>query len=231
MPRLARLLGDIIVDITFTAVIGIFVSLTWWRVQLIGKRRFEVAEEALTTFAKAHDAMIYVRSSGGYASEASTRPRAEGESPEEARVRDLYFIPIKRLRDVSADLAAVITVQGRCRYHLGRETAELMGVLLGARNEVLAAVGTLQQIDLAHVGRGATQITPPGRWRLTNIMWASSLPDDVLSPKLDAAKARLEEICEPHLGYGSAFWPLNNWLRDGLPAIQAWAARAGWRWK
>ena len=78
-----------------------FIGLAIWRFQLIGKRRFDVAEDALVTFSLAKDAFDHVRGVGGYSGEGQTRERTEGETFEQKRHRDSCHVPIERLKSYS----------------------------------------------------------------------------------------------------------------------------------
>src|SRR5712691_9185860 len=88
-------------------VTAIFASLGLraWRAQLIGKRKFEIAEASLLAAYKVKNAMSYIRNSGSFGGEGRTRPRAETEGEDLARAKDVYFAPIERMQKTNDDFS------------------------------------------------------------------------------------------------------------------------------
>ena len=67
-----------------------------WRREFIGRRRIELAEEALVLFYEAKDALRWIRSPGGFVGEGQTRKPRENETPEEKEIFDHAYIVIER---------------------------------------------------------------------------------------------------------------------------------------
>lgn len=55
-----------------------------WRRELVGRRKFEIAEQTLSAFVEARDALAYVRSPLVYRGEGRSRPRDSGILDSEA---------------------------------------------------------------------------------------------------------------------------------------------------
>src|SRR4051812_26074365 len=72
-----------------------------WRVQLVTKRRFEVAEEALQTSKHVVYALSDIRSVGGFSNEGRTRKRGADETPDESERLDHTFVPFERMNRFS----------------------------------------------------------------------------------------------------------------------------------
>src|SRR5208282_3081313 len=83
-----------------TAVFGVYIAkagLNRWRIETVGKRKAELAEQALTAFYEARDVFVWVRSRAGFGGEGSTRTSNDGESKAQLEKRNTYYIPIERL--------------------------------------------------------------------------------------------------------------------------------------
>jgi hypothetical protein len=130
------------VSITVTALFAI-AGLRAWKRQIIGKRRIEVAEEALLAAYKARNAMSYVRNPASFGGEGATRPRREGEDQGIAMARDAEFAPLERLQKANADFAELEKTRLLCEVHFGPEAAEPFNAILESRNAVWIAASTL----------------------------------------------------------------------------------------
>jgi hypothetical protein len=94
---------ELVIQGTQTAAIIVAAgAATWglntWRAQMAGKRKFELAEDALTAFYEFEGVIKFVRSPWTKSNEGKDRPEREGESEGVARIRDSYFAPIDLLQ-------------------------------------------------------------------------------------------------------------------------------------
>jgi hypothetical protein len=184
------------VSITVTALFAI-AGLRAWKRQIIGKRRIEVAEEALLAAYKARNAMSYVRNPASFGGEGATRPRREGEDQGIAMARDAEFAPLERLQKANADFAELEKTRLLCEVHFGPEAAEPFNAILESRNAVWIAASTL-------VGYTEHQRELQAQWiqRLRRDIWESyGAPDtkDAIAEKVTEAVKKIEGLCRPHL--------------------------------
>ena len=128
-------------------VVGAVVGLVIWRIQLIGKRRFEFAEEALIAFCMAKGAVNHVRSMGGYSGEGQTREGTENETEEQRRYRDQWSVPIERFESHSKLFSTLRKIQLLSRYHLGQDAYDAFEALFAARTKVIGAARSLRQFE------------------------------------------------------------------------------------
>ncbi len=85
-----------------TAIIAAYVGLkglSRWRAETVGKRKSELAEHVLADFYQARDIYEWARFPGSFPGEGAARPREEGESEDEGRRRDAYYVPVARLTE------------------------------------------------------------------------------------------------------------------------------------
>ena len=187
---------------------SIVVGLILWRIQLVAKRRFEVAEEALIAFASAKDAITYVRNPFSFGGEGRTRERSEGEAEEDAQRRDRHFVPFERLNTVSDKFSGLYKTQLLCRYHFGEDAYNALGELFKARQRVRISASLLAKAaDRGYVpeNRMDEHLKRIEKWEAD--IWVGADEDDKISKALDDAQKILEKVCTPYLAYRTAFWP------------------------
>ena len=77
------------------------------------KRKQELAEEILVGFYEFKDIMHFVKSPMNFASEGNTRLHADGETADESKAKDNYFIQLERMDRNSEKLATFFSRQNR----------------------------------------------------------------------------------------------------------------------
>jgi hypothetical protein len=169
-------------------------SLNAWRSQLVGKRRFEVAEETIVAAYKARDALNWIRNPATWSNEKVDREPDPSETEGQKRLRDSYFVHLKRIKDTADDFAQLGKVRHLSKIYLGDDTATAIDTFFEIRNEVAIAANML--ID--HVGE------PPGnsedfykeqKW----VIWGTGGKLDLIKPKIEAALKTLETSCDKYL--------------------------------
>ncbi len=81
--------------VTIASIVAIY-GISAWRVEFIGKRRIELAEDVLALFYQAKDAIEAMRSSFGYVGEGTTRQPRSDEKPEHKESLDQAYVLIER---------------------------------------------------------------------------------------------------------------------------------------
>jgi len=193
------------------ALVSVILGLVLWRIQLIAKRRFEVAEEALIAFNAAKDALAYVRNPGGHTGEGKTRKSSQHEEPEIAQLRDTYFVPIERLNTVAEKFSSLRKTQLLCKYHFGDEACNAFDALFRARSDVLLAAQFLaEDAEDALRGREGGEKEANERKSWMRDVYSSGGDKDRIGKELEAAQTNLENICTPYLRYRAVFWPFGS---------------------
>ena len=175
-----------------------FIGLAIWRFQLIGKRRFDVAEDALVAFSLAKDAFDYVRSIGRYSGEGQTREPTKGETDSQTRHHlDRCSVPIERLSSVSDLFSTLPKIQLLSQYHFGQDAYDAFQALFDAKNKVIVAAHTLARLERS----------PEQHEQYESIIHSSGADDDEINSSLLSAQEKLENACEPYLKFSSVFRP------------------------
>lgn len=179
-----------------------------WRLQLVAKRRFEVAEQALTAFYRAADGLSGIRHPFMWGGEIASATAPEGLSEAEERRIRLYNAYVARNEAASSAFAELRAAQILAEIHIGPAAREFMNVLVRARHEVAAAVNALYgEHSLNTAGMNAQDAEEHNRHQiearhtLFEHRLASGVPADrdKLSVRIDVARAGLEAQCRPFL--------------------------------
>lgn len=191
------------ISVAVTAVFAVL-GLRAWRQQLIGKRKIEIAEQALLAIYKVKNALSYIRNPGSMGGEGQSRPGRNDEPEDLARQRDTYFTPLERIQKSNDDFAELEKVQLLCQVFFGHTAARPFKDLVKARHSVrVAATMLLQSIKDQERGR-----LDPKLWeRWSAIIWEGYGPvgdgegerEDEISRSVNAAVAEIETLCRQHL--------------------------------
>jgi hypothetical protein len=121
-------------------VTAIFASrgLHAWRRQLIGKRKFEIAEEILVITYKVQGHLANVRSPIRWGGEGASRPRPKGIEPATER-KDMYFVPLERLGKLSDDFAQISKARLLAQIHFGAEAVRPFDAIRNVYHEIAVA--------------------------------------------------------------------------------------------
>lgn len=96
-----------------------------WRREFVGKRQIELAEEILTGFYEARDAIKTIRSPWSHSDEGSSRKRGESESREETELLNRAFIVHERFEKKQEVFNRLKTLRYRCMAHFGTHAGDL----------------------------------------------------------------------------------------------------------
>ncbi len=162
---------------------------------MLGRRRIEIAEETIVAAYRAMEALQWIRNPMSFGDEASDRPKFAGESADDARLRDTYFVAFKRMKETSDDFVALGKMKTLCRVYFGTEVEDAIQELFRIRHEVSVAARMLTNSVGGQRLRGADDLGQKMQARI----WADENEEDELTPRLDAAIRKISEVCEPHL--------------------------------
>ncbi len=193
------------------ALVTLFIGLVGWRIQLIGKRRTELAEEALLVFANAVDAMASIRAPMSFAGEHRALRKELGEPEDKELPGETYRIILWRLDKRNERFAELRRLQLLCRYHFGEAAHDAFEKLHQVRHRVWVA---------AHMGATTSgdesSPTPENmqlRQKWHGVIWAGAEHPDLIADAVSAAQRDLEAILKPHLRADAALLPIAGSLR------------------
>ena len=160
-----------------------------WRVEAVGRRKAELAEEVLAQFYRARDALIWARLP---AEGAGTQVSAHG-SAESAAQGAAMAAPIERLNQASQVFSELQASRYRFMAYFGEDATRPFDELRKVHNEVLEAAARLVR---AHGKTGSqSDAADQDAWR-SAIGWGPH-EEDQLAERLDRAVSAIERICRP----------------------------------
>jgi len=182
-----------------TAVAGVTIAsrgLNRWHVETLGKRKAELAEQALIAAYEARDVFKWVRTGAFLDGEGNTRQSAADESEHERRQRNVYFVPIERLTRDKELFARLQTLQYPFAAYFGEP---MRGPFLALREiHVLLVSAASMLIHITHGDKRQQGYEHSFAPLLNDLGWGASRPDDT-DRKIDKAVADLEAVCRPVL--------------------------------
>ena len=220
-------------------LVTLFLGLVGWRLQLIGKRRTEVAKEALLAFAQAADAIGAIRSPAGFSGEGEAVREELGQPADSELPGEEYRVALWRMRQHHATFEGLRRIQLLCKYHLGDDAeaafasldAALKKIAVAARMGVITARrGEREYRDQAAADAAQAQVA---RWE--SAIWEGVGEVDEVATMVERGKRDLEAILTPHLRADAALLPVaatwragGTWLasRRKLPAPSTPASSA-----
>jgi hypothetical protein len=110
-----------------------------WRVEQVGKRQCELAEEALAPIFEAQDVFDNVRSPFGFAGEGASRERSDDESDKTRKTLDHQFVPIERLNSHAEYFRRVQAIRPRFKAIFGSNATSSLDEIFKIRNEIVVA--------------------------------------------------------------------------------------------
>ena len=183
-----------------TAIVGVCFAkrgLDKWHAETIGKRKAELAEQALMAFYEARDVFVWVRSPGMFGGEGSTRQSISGETERQRSERNTYFIPLERLTREADLFARLQALRYSFAAYFGPKAVPPFQAIRNAQAEISSTVGVLMQmID----EEGST-----GQFRQDNVeplkatLWGAPQRPDKFDESIAEAVRQIENLCKPVL--------------------------------
>ena len=190
---------DIIQALAVVAVaIPASFGLTTWRDQLIGKKKIELAEEALTLAYELQEVIQYARhpfSSG----EGEKREGRENEPEGHRRSNDAIYSRIVRLSEYGETFAKLQTVRIRFRAYFNEQAQDELAVFNTVRKEIIFSAW-----ELINNSTDLDEYPKDLRTEMRNTVWDKSVAErpDKIRQKVDSAVAEIERVCRPVLAKG-----------------------------
>ena len=194
----------------FAARVGIQ-SLNAWQKETIGKRKAELAEQALVCIYEVRDVLKFVRIPATLSGEGESRQSDEPESEKVSGARMSYSIPIARLQREKELFAKLQSLRYSFAALFGSSSAQAFDDIREIQIKIFTAASTLAMApQIGVTGQSDASIT-----ELRNPLgWCSGERPDVIDKKIEGAVEALEAICRPilsepppdarkHLGAGS----------------------------
>ena len=178
---------------TWVAIYGI----NSWRREHTGKRRLELAEDALVLFYEARDAVRHVRSPFSWSSETEDIQRLENETDKCWQARKKASVVFKRYNDHQELFSKLHAMRYRFMARFGKKEAEPFEEIRKITNEVIVSarmLATLWSEDFFLDNQQRERHFKTVQ-KHQAVFWEGSQKDDPINPRLDALIDKMEKTC------------------------------------
>jgi hypothetical protein len=172
-----------------------FRGLNSWRLQVLGKKKIELAEEALTLAYDLRSAIEHARHPFSRGGEGQDRPNRDDEPEDRRGYNDAFYSRISRLNESADQFSRLMALRPLFRAYYGEAAQDALGAFIAVRNEIYNAVNEL--IYESHHERYPDDL----RNELRAIIFERINRDnpDGIHQRLDSAVAEIERVCRPVL--------------------------------
>jgi len=179
-----------------------------WIDQTKLKRRFEVAEKVLLGFVAAEEALAFARSEFWNSAEVADREKPTQEGPDEARIRDRWYVVLKRLWDRRETFKGLAELEVLSGMYLGRDAKqamhELARILLEVRTSAEMLIETATDRALGATDDLKKEINRweshcSGRTKILDKHRGPNEPANPVNDRLQAVKQQIQTACRPYL--------------------------------
>jgi hypothetical protein len=181
-------------------------GLSMWRREEAGRRRMELAEDALSEFYEARDIFKWVRSP----------VRLDDDDDDEATsaqsAHDVYSPILRRLAEDGDFFGRMRARRYRVHALFGAEAVEPYDIINGVHRDVTQAAKMLIQTPQA--ARASTDQKRSDEWKDT--VWDDADEEDEINARIEAAVSKAEAVFRPQIDMSEA-----GLRRPGATDVQA----------
>jgi len=170
-----------------------------WRREFIGKRRMELAEEALALFYQARDVIESIRSPLGYVGEGQTRKATPDERPEDKDALDQAFVLVERYNRHIETFSRIHALRYRFMAQLGVDAGKPFSELNSIVNELLLSSRQMARLltRRERTFRSDSDIEKHHQeMEKVDAVFYRGSAEDPIAPRVDSAVAQLEHTCK-----------------------------------
>jgi hypothetical protein len=182
------------------AALSVVFGVNAWQREFVGKRRIELAEDALALFYEARDAIRYIRSPLGHVGEGSSRQAAENESPREKEIYDRASVVFERYNKHQELFNKIHSMRYRFISHFGKGAAQPFDDLRSIVNDIFFSSFMLARYWSEQDRRywrndeeRQKHLQEIDRWEA--VFWDRLSDKDPITPRLEAVVLGIETRC------------------------------------
>ncbi len=139
-----NLLFDITKSLSVIVASGVAIyGINSWRREAKWKRKYELAEEALSLFYEVQDAISIIRSPFGYTGEGKTRKRNENEREEDSEILDQAYVVIERFEKNKEPFYKLRALKYRFITLFGKDSEQYFNDVVKLTNRIMTVSGFL----------------------------------------------------------------------------------------
>jgi len=190
-----------------------------WRREHIGKRRIELAEDVLSLFYQASDAIDQIRSPFGFGGEGSTRKPLENEDPKHKQALDTAYVLIERYNRYSELFARLHAARYRFMAQVGVAQAKPFDDVNRIVNELIFAAHDMARLSTVPEwslrSEQAEEKHHERYLKVHDIYYGTGGDDDPIAPRVKGAVTEMERTCRDIIeSKGTLFAVINAKLRN-----------------
>jgi hypothetical protein len=168
------------------------------REQVTYKRQFELAEALLADAYRFRGLINDARISGSFGGEGTTRKSEKEEFQQAKEAKDMYYIPVERLRRDGEFFAGFLSKQFTATAQFGPKAKESFNIFTEVINRILLASGMLiTMVDQPSISDHNVKD------ELLDVLWAGRAKalgrEDKIEAQIGQAVTTLESVCRPVL--------------------------------
>ena len=186
----------------FSACVAIIVGVDAWRREFIGKRRIELAEDVLTLFYEAQDAIRYIRNPFSNTAESEGRQKSEDEDPKDSLALDRAYVVFARYEKKMEVFNRLQAIRYRFIARFSPEATGAFDQLNLVTRKIFSAAGLLGRVywrkqDQAFRTEKQFNNFQENAEKYEGIFWEGSSDPDPINPLVQKAITDIERICRP----------------------------------
>jgi hypothetical protein len=186
------------ISITIASLTAIY-GIDQWRREHRGKKQADLAEETLSLFYEAQDAIRYIRTPFAYGSEGSSRKSGSKESPEEKQAFDKAYVVFERFGNHNELFSKLHAIRYRFMAEFGVEAAKPFDVLQSIANEIKVSARMLAQLWARQNRSFRNEQSEQNYFNQIQkheaVFWDGLEKDDPINPRLKKCVEEVEKTC------------------------------------
>ena len=193
-------IADVITAISVAiAALAFVAGINAWKLEFVGKRRIELAENVLALFYEAQDAIREIRNPFSFGGEGTTRKRSEHEREEESQLLDQAYVVFERYQKREKLFAELRSMKYRVKATFGSKAGEPFDELNMVLNEIFSSARILGTYYWKRQGRvrmseNEFQKHLEQMNKHEAIFWFMGEEKDEITPRVQRAVEKIESI-------------------------------------
>jgi hypothetical protein len=195
-------ISEIVKDLSvvFAAGMAVFGIRSWQR-EFVGKRRIELAEETLSLFYQARDAIAEMRHPWSSSLEGRTRKSGPNETPAMKEQLDQAYVLAERYNAQTELFSKIRALRFRFMAIVGQHSIAPFELLNQVQGKILGAVNTrmwsIQQGSMEHLPKAVQKQRIERMHKTDEIYWSMGDDSDPLAALIKQMIQEIEGICRP----------------------------------
>ena len=185
-----------------------------WRREHRGKKQADLAEEVLSLFYEAKDAVAHIRSPMSYESEGTTRKQGENETPEQKKAYDQAYVALERLNLHIELLNKIHSLRYRFMAQFGKDAAKPFDDLRRIIHKIQVSSRMLAQLWARQHSRSRTEQQEEKYFKSIqkheDVFWEGLEEDDPIKPRLNKCVEDIEKTCRDILTAKGTLYSILN---------------------